>query len=895
MTSRTAIVVLGSHRSGTSALTRMLSLLGASLPRNLYAAGLGNETGHWEPEAAIRLNDQILDLAGSPVNDVFGPSAEWLQQPAAQAFVDRLKDLIADEYGDDPLFVLKDPRISLLFPLWRAALARLDIRCVAVVVARNPVEVARSLAERQGLAGDMQSWPLERGGLLWLRYNLAAEEHTRSVDRAFCDYSTLLDDWRSVARRLSDELNIAWPRSVPEAAHEIDGFLSPDLRHHREHEDLNSRQGVWSAWIAPIFAELRGAAEGRVPDSAVFSAVKQSFGDVYARILHPPAMQSAVRPRLCVMSRGAGRQKLCLVGGVFWKPALGDSAARAAVDAAMAADIDVSIVDIGAFTEADEAAFAEFAESHSFDIEYLDIDGPPIQPSFLAPTIQVLRYLRARHFDAILFQDRDGLGYASVVAKQTGMAFASTSLVVVAAGSSGWIRQQNGEFPSSLVTIGIEHLERMALELADFSVPSRPESSQWMVEQGWRLASSLLLGDGDEESDDGWRRVFQQVLAANTGIAVQRTPLNDAADTTVIITHHEQPDLIEQNLQGLMQQTEKGFSVLVVDDGSKSEKARRYLDTVEKRYQSLNLKLIRQENRYLGAARNAGIGAATTEFVILLDDDNVAFPDMVRTLRRAAHTSNADVVTFGLKHFHEETQPPSDAAHGNGTEHFFSAGPILLGSIHNCFGDGSAIYRTDVFGKVGGFHEIHGVTYEDWQMHLRIAASGFRILSLPEALLWYRIRKGSMLRSTRPFRNARVIASVIDALPCSTLAPLSDYLIGTELAQNELNRNLERAGLQAALERSTAQAIIAANGNALKGEIGRYVHSLQVTLEERSRSAEEAAHYARSLEETLAQVREANKTATEYARSLEQSRAEIEEHARALEAELKRINSAAKN
>ena len=131
MTSRTAIVVVGMHRSGTSALTRMLSLLGASLPRNLYVEELGNVSGHWEPEAAIRLNDQILDLAGSPVNDVHGPSPAWLETPAATAFVDTLKDMIAAEYADAPLFVLKDPRIALLFPLWEAALARLNIRCVA--------------------------------------------------------------------------------------------------------------------------------------------------------------------------------------------------------------------------------------------------------------------------------------------------------------------------------------------------------------------------------------------------------------------------------------------------------------------------------------------------------------------------------------------------------------------------------------------------------------------------------------------------------------------------------------------------------------------------------------------------------------------------------------------
>ncbi|MFD1981322.1 hypothetical protein ACFSOZ_01190 [Mesorhizobium newzealandense] len=626
MTSRTAIVVVGMHRSGTSALARVLSFLGASLPRNLNPAGLGNVTGHWEPEGAVRLNDEILGLAETPENDVHGPSGEWLQGPAAQAFVDRLKDLITDEYGDDPLFVLKDPRISLLFPLWRAALAKLEIRCVAVVISRNPVEVALSLAKRQSLGGDWQSWPLERGGLLWLRYNLAVEEHTRDVDRVFCDYSSLLDDWRSVARRLGDELKIAWPKSIPDAAAEIDGFLSRELRHHQEPEDLDCRQGVWSAWIKPIFSELHGAAAGRTPDPAVFDAVKQSFDDVRAGIQHPPPPQrSSGRPRPRVMRRGTGQRKLCFVGDLFWKPIQGGGAARAAVDAAMAADIDMSIVDIGAFTEADENAFADFAESHSFDIEYLDVDGPLIQPSLLASTIQLLRHLRAQHFDAILFQDQDGLGYASAVAKQTGMAFDGVSLAVVAAGSSDWIRQQNGEVPSSLVTIGIEHLEKMALE----------------------------------------RSTAQAIIAANSNA-----------------------------LKGEVGRYVHSLQVTLEERSRSAEESARYANSLE-------------------------------ETLVELREANEAAAEYARSL-----------------------------------------------------------------------------------------------------------------------------------------------------------------------EQSRAQSDEATNGDALKGEVGRYVHSLQVTLEERSRSAEEAARYTSSLEETLGQLREANKAAVEYAKSLEQSRAQIEAYAKTLEAELEKINSA---
>jgi len=63
---------------------------------------------------------------------------------------------------------------------------------------------------------------------------------------------------------------------------------------------------------------------------------------------------------------------------------------------------------------------------------------------------------------------------------------------------------------------------------------------------------------------------------------------------------------------------------------------------------------------------------------------------------------------------------------------------------------------------------------------------------------------------------------------------------------------------------------------------------LQAALEERSKSASEAARYANSLESTLAELRHANETAAEYAKSLEKSRAEMETYAKALEAELKK-------
>ncbi|MBS0320294.1 MAG: glycosyltransferase, partial [Proteobacteria bacterium] len=240
---------------------------------------------------------------------------------------------------------------------------------------------------------------------------------------------------------------------------------------------------------------------------------------------------------------------------------------------------------------------------------------------------------------------------------------------------------------------------------------------------------------------------------------------------------------------------------------------------------------IRQANRYVGAARNAGIRAAGTTFVILLDDDNVAFPDMVRSLRTAIERTQADVVTCGLRHFHDATNAPSAALPAD--DHVFSGGPLLLGAIHNCFGDASGIYRRAVFDRIGAFHERSGVSFEDWHLHLRVVAAGLRLVSLPEPLVWYRIRPASMLRSTRRYDNARVIAEFVGGLPGGALEPLADLLMGLEEHQST------------------------------------------------------TATHAAGLEAALAAARDAHATATAYAHSLERALADVEAYALRLEGALK--------
>lgn len=58
------LFVLGMHRSGTSAVTRVCALLGAQLPETLMGATESNPRGHWESDSIVNFNNQILEGGG---------------------------------------------------------------------------------------------------------------------------------------------------------------------------------------------------------------------------------------------------------------------------------------------------------------------------------------------------------------------------------------------------------------------------------------------------------------------------------------------------------------------------------------------------------------------------------------------------------------------------------------------------------------------------------------------------------------------------------------------------------------------------------------------------------------------------------------------------------------
>ncbi|GLR65803.1 hypothetical protein GCM10010909_04810 [Acidocella aquatica] len=297
---RKAVLVLGMHRSGTSALARLLNLCGAALPEGLVEAAADvNAAGFWEARALLALHDEILEAAGGSWHDLRALDAGWFAGAPARAFRARLGALLASEYGKAPLLLVKDPRLCRLLPLWRPVLAELGIEPLVVLAVRHPLEVAASLRARDGFGEG-------KALLLWLRHVLAAEHASRGMRRAFVTYEQMLADAPGTVERLGRELELDWPRPPETVAAEMAAFLSPALRHHECDADevLGNSAVPWE--VREAYRWHIAAAAGEAPGdgldaiAADLAVAEPLFGGALA------ALEDAARTRAAELRHWIG-------------------------------------------------------------------------------------------------------------------------------------------------------------------------------------------------------------------------------------------------------------------------------------------------------------------------------------------------------------------------------------------------------------------------------------------------------------------------------------------------------------------------------------------------------------------------------------------------------------
>lgn len=271
-TQRTAIIVAGMHRSGTSLTTRIVNLLGAELARELIPAAVGNERGHWESRAVQELHNQLLAQLGSDLYSPLNLPDEWFGSAAALPWIARIRDLVEREYSAAPLFVLKDPRIALFLPLWIEALRQCGIVPRFVLPFRHAAAVAQSLEQRERRLASGNALPPAQGIAVWLRYVLAAEKFTRGQLRSFVAFDAVLADWRAEFARLGRQLGLEWPH-WQHADAEIDAFLDAAGRSPATDAGANDASGL----SREVHASLLQAVQQPQAVLPAFDAARQAI------------------------------------------------------------------------------------------------------------------------------------------------------------------------------------------------------------------------------------------------------------------------------------------------------------------------------------------------------------------------------------------------------------------------------------------------------------------------------------------------------------------------------------------------------------------------------------------------------------------------------------------
>ena len=253
-----ATVVLGMHRSGTSALAGALRLCGLAAAKSVMPADAANERGFWESAAIKALDDEMLETLGQSWHGLMPIRFGELREDQVARARKRSSATLMSEYDRGARIVLKEPRLCRLLPIWEPVLQERAKTVSYALIVRNPTEVARSLAQRN-------DFELNHGLLLWARYSLDAEIHTRGRRRLLVSYSTLLDDPRDTIKSVSEGLDVGLElnRSILDA---VADYLSPDLRHQRQPDDA-SLAGK-PQLIADTYRILREWCEGQVESEA---------------------------------------------------------------------------------------------------------------------------------------------------------------------------------------------------------------------------------------------------------------------------------------------------------------------------------------------------------------------------------------------------------------------------------------------------------------------------------------------------------------------------------------------------------------------------------------------------------------------------------------------------
>lgn len=235
-------------------------------------------------------------------------------------------------------------------------------------------------------------------------------------------------------------------------------------------------------------------------------------------------------------------------------------------------------------------------------------------------------------------------------------------------------------------------------------------------------------------------------------IVINESDGSDLADVSVLISLHNYESFVQETLESVFNQSLKRIELIVVNDCSidKGEiLVKSWLSRNGGRFTRAML-LTHRKNEGLAAARNTAIASASSNYVFILDADNLIYPrclelhlETLRSAPKRVAFSFSILSTFG-------------AQYGLMGTNKWSVTRLSRGN----YIDAMALIRRDCLTEVDGYKRMCVTGWEDYELWCTFAEKGWSGLHIPQVLARYRVHSDSMLRSiTNNKRNYKLLTS----------------------------------------------------------------------------------------------------------------------------------------
>jgi glycosyltransferase involved in cell wall biosynthesis len=226
-------------------------------------------------------------------------------------------------------------------------------------------------------------------------------------------------------------------------------------------------------------------------------------------------------------------------------------------------------------------------------------------------------------------------------------------------------------------------------------------------------------------------------------------------EVTAVLTTHVRPRHVFDALASLRAETHEDVEIIVVDDGGEFPAAA---------VPGPPVRIIRGGSLGIGRARNLGLAAAQGEFIIFLDDDDVALPHRISSLVRAARRGGASLCFGMTRRVALGRAITLDAV----PTHLRLHGPAGFCDVLTCNPHVNAVLvRTEALRAVGGF-DVEASHFDDWSAWLRVADRETTLWSIGDIVAEWRVHAMGLSAQVLTIRamKSRLLALFERLQPC---------------------------------------------------------------------------------------------------------------------------------